>query len=186
MLTKIKENLEYYYVQVIDFPSEIGYFFRRVKRLIEFFPVIWSTYDFDSSMQYEFLRYTTQRFLKYVETKGHCVRTKRFDRDVKTIIYLLGRVNNDFGHNNDKHEEYLYKRYNIAKSEFKFVAIKDTDLLRWHNLYLTHNGDILSGEKLEAFRKEQSKMFHASRKQQQTEHKMLFDLLNKRLPHMWD
>lgn len=173
-------------MQIVDIPSEIGSLCNRIKRLIEYFPVIWRTWDFDSSTQYELLKYSIGRFQKYVKTNGHCVRTRRFDRDIKTMLHLLDTVNDEFEDQYDKQMNYVKTRHGVVDFKDLMIPNESNTHYRWHLFYYDKEGDIFEGEKLKAFRKDCVRVRDRYAKIKKEQHKMLFDLLHKRLPSMWD
>lgn len=71
-------------------------FIRRVKRLSEFVPKIWNSYDWDHSYATGLFKYQLERMVKHLEeNKPHYGWEQDVNR-IKTAIELLERVDSDY------------------------------------------------------------------------------------------
>lgn len=95
-------------------------FLNRVKRLLEFVPVIWNSYDWDHSYATKLFAYQLQRMVNHLEKHKSHVEWQNDVSRIKTALELLERVETDY---------YLYatvekveKKYGPSKLDFIEVS----------------------------------------------------------------
>lgn len=64
-------------------------FFRRLKRLIEYIPVIWKTDDFDYGYSIQLFQHQLRRTADYIEKNGHLENSKVVALKIRTACDLL-------------------------------------------------------------------------------------------------
>lgn len=68
-------------------------YFNRVKRVIEFLPVIWKGFDFDYIYSIELFKYQLTRTAKFLESeRAVCVYSKQTSMRIRIITELMEKV----------------------------------------------------------------------------------------------
>ena len=67
-------------------------FFRRVKRVIDFLPLIWKGDDYDYYYSIELFRYQLERTADYIEERGHLTNADDVVKEIRTATTLLENV----------------------------------------------------------------------------------------------
>jgi hypothetical protein len=67
----------------------IKLFFRRLKRLIEWLPIIWEGGDYDYGFAINAFKYQLERTAKYIESNGHLENGKLVALQIKTACELI-------------------------------------------------------------------------------------------------
>jgi hypothetical protein len=96
---------------------EIKHLYNRIVRVIEFIPVIWNTYDFDSQSVLDMMYFQLSRIEKFFSSdKAYSVDSQYNAKRINTFLKLLKKV---------KEEEYLdevwekcEKKYGKEATEF--------------------------------------------------------------------
>jgi len=84
-------------------------FYYKIKRIIEWLPVLWRTEDYDHAYATEIWAYSLER-LRDQMLAGYGVITKTKLRKINTAINLLKRISRDHEYT-DKHFDDLVKQY---------------------------------------------------------------------------
>lgn len=112
---------------VFNIYYSITNFFSRVKRLIEYIPIIWNSKDWDYSYQLNIFKYGLKR-LDTCMKNGHGVYNKSRQRKLKTAINLLERMENEWESYEEAHWDYIqakYKKYEDPKAWLPALTIRD-------------------------------------------------------------
>ena len=73
--------------------SNITWFFRRLKRVWDFLPIIWKGYDFDYSHAIELFKYQLERTADLLESdKAYTVNSNIHAQKIRTAIRLMDIV----------------------------------------------------------------------------------------------
>lgn len=73
--------------------SNISWFFRRVKRVIEYIPIIWNGYDFDYRHALDLFHYQLSRTADFLESdRAYSVKANQNARRLRTILELMKKV----------------------------------------------------------------------------------------------
>ena len=67
-------------------------FFRRVRRVIDFLPIIWKGEDWDYAYSVELFRYQLERTADYIEKRGHLANADEVVKEIRTATTLLENV----------------------------------------------------------------------------------------------
>lgn len=121
-------------------------FFRKLKRLYEFIPHIWNSYDWDSRYAIELFKYQLQRTSRCLTDTKYLVHTTS-EHDSKRIQLVLRLL--DYAYN-DIEEEKVRERYEFmyGKHNIDFVPNNDKQNTyslesRWeYAISDSHNDDI--------------------------------------------
>ena len=72
-------------------------FFRRVRRVIDFLPIIWKGEDYDYHYSIELFQYQLERTADFLESdKAYTLDAKATASRVRTAAELMDRVYNDY------------------------------------------------------------------------------------------
>ena len=71
--------------------QRIKQFFGKVKRLIDWIPLIWNTSDYDYGYSIEIFRYQLERTADYIEKRGHLERGEFVVSQIRTAIDLIDK-----------------------------------------------------------------------------------------------
>lgn len=120
-------------------------FFRKLKRLYEFIPVIWNSYDYDYRSAIDIFTYQLQRTVSELRTSKWQHTTSEYDaRRIELVLRLL-----DYSYNG-KGEESVLENYEFryGKLNFSFEKWEDDDkysvlTTKWtHAVNDSHNDEI--------------------------------------------
>ena len=94
----------------------IRYFFRSIKNLIRWFPIIWKDQDWDHRYIYNILEFKIRNQAKYIGSRDIHTRAKRDAEIMMTCVRLIEKVSDEFydGEYMDYHE-----------SNFRFEPCED-------------------------------------------------------------
>ena len=162
---------------------KIKQFFRNIKNLIRWFPIIWKDRDWDDHFIFEILKFKLQNQAKYIGERGHHTRAKRDAEIMMTCVRLIEKIQNEY-----YGTEYL----NYNDSELIFIDSAD-----YPNMY-----EMIAVEKSEHyddyFKKypriakqftisdKGKKAFKIARINEQRAHKLLFKILEENITRWWD
>lgn len=71
---------------------EIKWFYRKVKRLIEWLPVIWKGYDWDYRYATDVFKYQCLRIAKYMEDYDPHMESKEVAKEIRDWVLELEKV----------------------------------------------------------------------------------------------
>src|SRR6056300_1361197 len=96
--------------------SNIKWFFRRLKRVWDFLPIIWKGYDFDYSHAIDLFKYQLERTADLLESdKAYTLNAKLHAQKIRTAVRLIDKVYN---------EEYLDGV--TSHKEFKKIRLRES------------------------------------------------------------
>lgn len=119
-------------------------FFKRIKKTIQWLPVIWKQEDWDHYYILELLKYKLERMVKLWEKNKHYVGYENDVKWMKTCIRLIDKIDEDYTIEmydeevqiNKKlyYAKYplIYKKYKNKKSAWVYIGEENQD--RAHEL----------------------------------------------------
>lgn len=155
-------------------------FFRKVKRLIDFVPIIWRGYDFDHYYAEELFFYQLQRISNFLKSeKAHTLNSKIHARKIDTAIELWKKISDEkYG---CEYQEKVKEKF--GENTLNFVFEKDEeagpDLFRMGFEY--ENWD--NAEEIQEFNDQE---FFKSQKKQERAHKLLWTYVEHHIRSWWD
>jgi hypothetical protein len=159
---------------------KITYPFRRkyqqIKRIIDFFPIIWNGFDFDYSYSVQLFKKSLERQAKFLESgNSYSSRSKQDALRIRTAIRLMDKVYN---------EEYEMEWMDKVKEQY------GSDILDWE-FEDTGRGDGTSylKYKYEDWNRTsevKKQLAKESREKQKRAHKLLWDFIEHNIQHWWD
>lgn len=98
-----------------DLKTEIRWFFKNIKRIFEYLPVVWNDRDWDEHYIYKILKYKIER-TRRENLRGNHLHKNRYAKQMRTCEILLDRLAKDnyFDKLNEKHE----KKWGELKVDF--------------------------------------------------------------------
>jgi hypothetical protein len=156
----------------------------RVKRVIEFIPIIWKGYDFDYHSSIELFKYQLKRTAEYLESdKAQTLEAKTNAAKIWTAVELMEKVyDEEYG---TEYIDIIEKLY--GKTHYEFVELDEKD----------ENGDPYYTMKIsnelavdEQHQKEidevRHQMFLMGMDKQKRAHKLLWSYIEHNILKWWD
>lgn len=161
----------------------IKVFFRSIRNLIRWFPIIWKDRDWDTFFIYEILKFKLKNQADYIGKRGNHLSAKRDAEIMMTCVRLIEKVQDEY-----YGTEYLDYR----KSELKFIPSKDyPDCFEMVDEHISDN--------LEDYFKKYPRIhkqvtgkdrhqvaFMVARTNEERAHKLLFKMLERNIERWWD
>lgn len=152
-------------------------FFAKIRRVIEYLPIIWRTRDFDYQYALDIFRYQLERTANFFESnKTYSADAKQYASRIRTAIKLMDKVYN---------EEYG------TEYQDKLNAIYGQDALEFQKVHKI-NGEIHCRFKFETWnnakeiRAKFNQLFLESQKKQEKAHRILWDFIAHNIRNWWD
>ena len=151
-------------------------FFRKLKRLTAFIPVIWKSEDYDYRYALDIFKFQLLRLADYIESQDRYVGNKNDVARIRTVCRLMDKVYDEeyamqyqdileamYGDNvlNFNFEENEKGNYNMTYEYEKWDNAKEIDQIK-------------------------SELFQMSREKQERAHRLLWQLIEKDIRKWWD
>ena len=156
----------------------------RVKRVIEFIPVIWKGYDFDYHSSIELFKYQLKRTAEYLESdKAKTLEAKTNATKIWTAVELMEKV-----YDEDYAVEYfdiIRKKY--GKSNFSFVETGEFDKKGdpYYTMEESYENNYTEAE-LQLISDEKTALHFKGRAKQKRAHKLLWSFIEHNILNWWD
>lgn len=166
--------------------SSIKQFFRRVKRTLDFLPMIWNGHDFDYGYALDLFRYQLERTADFLDSdRANNIYAKKISFRIKTATVLMQKVYD---------EEYamawmdqIQKEFGPTALNLKSVLIKpDTpglEELAGHYLYKSEYEDWDNAEEIRERIKVLADQCNAKQKKAE---RILWQWINHNIKQWWD
>jgi hypothetical protein len=157
-------------------------FFRKVKRVIDFLPIIWKGYDFDYHYAIELFRYQLERMANFFESNGaYSVESKANAQRIRTVLKLMDKVYD---------EEYAMEHVDLIQAlygeeKFESVSLDREDCKGCYTYRLTHANAVDEQHQKEILQVRQQ-MAKLSYQKQKRAHKLLWQMIEHRIQWWWD
>ncbi len=162
-------------------------FYQRLKRLIQFTPIIWGGYDWDYRYATDLFKYQLNRMADHLESdRANIVDAKQTASRIRTATRLMDKVFDD---------EYSTEYFDIldakyGKMQFKFVpeddTVPETDQTLYKMEVFYGEEGRYSEEELKQIAEEHSRLFDLSQKKQEKAERILWKYINHNLRSWWD
>lgn len=158
--------------------------YRQIKRVIDFFPLIWNGFDFDYIYGIELFRKQLERLADELESdRANTLSAPIKAQKIRTAIRLMDKVYDDYY--SFEHYDILEKMY--GKHKFNFVETDELDSngdpyykmkSTWElAVDMKHNEDI---------ERVCNEMSIVGREKQKRAHKLLWDFIEHNIQSWWD
>ena len=110
----------------------IRMFFRKVKNMFRWFPIIWKDEDWDSHFIFEIFKFKLKNQAKYIGSRDIHTRAKRDAEIMMLCVSLMDKIQND---------HYGIEYLNYEESKFNFIPIEGTTSSELEIEYISDNLD---------------------------------------------
>jgi len=162
----------------------ISRFIYRIKRVIDFLPIIWKGYDFDYRFATELFQHQLKRMVDFMESdKAMTLESKPIASKIKTAIKLMGKVyDEEYGTEYTDDIEFLY-----GKTRYEFVELEEKDEKGDPYYEMVRSNELAVDEKHQKEIDEvRHQMFLRSRDKQKRAHKLLWSYIEHNIQNWWD
>lgn len=159
-------------------------FIRRVRRVLDFLPIIWNSYEFDYRYSIDIFKKSLERQADFLESdKAYTLDAKRNASRIRTAIRLMDKVYED-----EYSTEYLDELHEMyGKSFFNFVPTDNVDENGdpYYTLEVTYENARDDDHNKEINEISRQMMLKSNDKQKRA-HKLLWDFVEHNIQHWWD
>lgn len=159
-------------------------FIRRVRRVLDFLPIIWNSYEFDYRYSIDIFKKSLERQADFLESdKAYTLDAKRNASRIRTAIRLMDKVYED-----EYSTEYLDELHDkYGKSFFNFVPTDNVDENGdpYYTLEVTYENARDDDHNKEINEISRQMMLKSNDKQKRA-HKLLWDFVEHNIQHWWD
>ena len=157
----------------------IKQFFRRLKRTIDFLPIIWKGFDFDYRYAIELFQYQLERTADFMESdRANTVDADKRAKRIRTAIALMEKVyEEDYA---CEYQDKLKELYGQNVLGFRFEPTEynnDTSYLKWEFEYW---------DNAEEIREVHDKLYSEAQLKQQKAERILWKFLEHNIRGWWD
>jgi len=150
-------------------------FFLRVRRVLNYIPIVWNTYDWDYHSAIDVFKYQLERIADHLDSDDAVTVDAKYNAQrIRTTIRLMDRVFDDYYAM--EYMDTLNEMY--GRSSFEFVPIKVGDEFteRYEVKQVWESG--VTHEEIEEFH---TKLFKASQEKQKKAERILWKLLHENI-----
>ena len=157
----------------------IKQFFRRLKRTIDFLPIIWKGFDFDYRYAIELFQYQLERTADFMESdRANTVDADKRAMRIRTAIALMEKVyEEDYA---CEYQDKLKELYGQNVLGFRFEPTEynnDTSYLKWEFEYW---------DNAEEIKQVHDKLYSEAQLKQQKAERILWKFLEHNIRGWWD
>lgn len=154
-------------------------FFRRLKRTIDFLPIIWKGFDFDYRYAIELFQYQLKRTADFMESdRAHTLDAEKRAKRIRTAIALMEKVyEEDYA---CEYQDKLKELYGQNVLGFRFEPTEynnDTSYLKWEFEYW---------DNAEEIKQVHDKLYSEAQQKQQKAERILWKFLEHNIRGWWD
>ena len=163
---------------------EVKRFFRRVKRVIDFLPMIWKGYDFDYRYAIELFQYQLERTADFMEsdralTMDAEIRAKR----IRTSVKLLQKVyDEEYG---CEYQDKLKELYGENVLDWEFIELDEKSdydgeslyEMKWRYEYWDNAEEIAEVKR---------KLYKESQEKQKRAEELVWKYISHNIKYWWD
>ena len=159
--------------------------YRQIKRVIDFFPLIWNGYDFDYHYALELFKKQLERQAEFMESdRAYTLSAKTNAQKIRTAIRLMDKVYDDeYGM---EYMDTIEKRYGKTYSafvNFGQVSKRTGEELSELKVWNENTVDEQHQKEIDEVRKQ---MMLLSIDKQKRAHKLLWDFIEWNIQGWWD
>jgi len=154
-------------------------FFRRVKRVIDFLPMIWKGYDFDYRYAIELFQYQLERTADFMESdRALTVDADIRARRIRTAVELLQKVYDE--EYACEYQDKLKELYGDNVLDWSFEDTGEGD----DSSYLRYRYE--QWDNAEEVQRMMNKLFLESQAKQKRAEKLVWKFISHNIRHWWD
>ena len=154
-------------------------FFRRVKRVMDFLPMIWKGYDYDYRYAIELFQYQLERTADFMESdRALTVDADIRARRIRTAVELLQKVyDEEYG---CEYQDKLKEMYGENVLDWSFEDTGDGD----GSSYLRYRYEMW--DNAEEIQRMMNKLFLESQAKQERAEKLVWKFISHNIRYWWD
>jgi len=162
---------------------KIKQFFRNIRNLIRWFPIIWRDRDWDHSFIYEILKFKLKNQAEYIGYHDRHMSAKRDAEIMMTCVRLIDKV---------QHEWYGCEYHDYHKSELKFIdSISYPGSYEMEVEHISDNYEDYFKKYSRVYKQTTGKdkheiAFRIAKTNEERAHKLLFKILEQNIRRWWD
>lgn len=151
---------------------------QQIKRVIDFFPLIWNGFDFDYRYAIDLFKKQLERIAKDMETNGRLECSDVNAQKIRTAIRLMDKVyDEEYG---CEYQNKLKELYGERVLDWWFEDAGRGD----DSSYLRYEYE--KWDNSEEIKKVERKLFLESKDKQKKAHKLLWDFIEHNIQKWWD
>lgn len=164
-------------------PYSIRRFFNRIKRLIDFIPIIWNGFDFDHYYAEELFFHQLKRTSDFLKSdKAYTCDSKMRAQKIDTAIELWKKVSDE-----EYGCEYQKKVADKYGDDALDINFKETDTISSSGETLYEmNFKYENWDNRDEIEQAKRKWFNESQEKQERAHKLLWDYVEHHIRSWWD
>jgi len=158
---------------------KIKQFFRNIKRIIDFLPLLWRHREYDYRHSINLFRYSLQRQADFFESdRAYSAYAKQYASRIRTAVRLMDKVYD---------EEYGLAYIDLiddlyGKTNFNFVKIEGTD---YYSLEMRNEMAVDDEHQKEIEEVRREMMLNCHEKQERA-HRILWQFVERNVRNWWD
>jgi len=162
---------------------KIKQFFRNIRNLIRWFPIIWKDRDWDDHFIFEILKFKIKNQAKYIGYHDRHVLAKRDAEIMMLCVRLIEKIQDEY---------YACEYQSYHESELIFVDSEDhpgmyeMEILEKSERYDEYFKKYPRIAKRFTFKDKGKKAFNIAKVNQERAHKLLFKILEQNITRWWD
>jgi len=159
-------------------------FFRRVKRVMDFLPMIWKGYDFDYSYAIELFQYQLKRTADFMESdRALTVDSDIRARRIRTSVELLQKVyDEDYG---CEYQDKLKELYGENVLDWEFIELDEKSdydgeslyEMKWRYEYWDNSAEV---------KEMKDKLYQESQAKQKRAEELVWKFISHNIRYWWD
>ena len=159
-------------------------FFYRIKRVIDFLPIIWKGFDFDYRYSLELFRKQLERQAKFLESdKALTLSAKHNASRIRTAIRLMEKVyDEEYG---TEYMDDIERLYGRSKHEFVELDEKDENGDPYYTMKIS-NELAVDEQHQKEIDEVRHQMFLLGKDKQKRAHKLLWSYIEHNIQNWWD
>lgn len=153
--------------------------YNQIKRVIDFLPLIWNSFDFDYRYAIELFEYQLKRTADFLESdKAYSLHAKQNAQKIRTYLKLSKKINN--GDYSLKYQKELEKLYGEKVLNWNFIPTENRD----GSSYMKYDYEFWDNH--EEIDKKHDELFKLSQAKEKRAEELLWKYLHHNIRNWWD
>ena len=162
---------------------KIARFLNKVKRTIQFIPIIWKGADWDYRYAVDLFTYQLSRTADYIEKRNNHIGALSSVKRIRTSVDLLEKVyDEEYG---TEYIDVIKEKYGPSNFEFIETGEKDEQGEPYYEMFESYEKDYTDSELLIIAEDKRSEFINSGIKQRRA-HKVAWDLIEHNIQRWWD
>lgn len=163
---------------------KISRFLTKIKRTLQFIPIIWKGYDWDYGSAVELFQYQLKRTADFMESeKAYSINAKQDARRIRTAVKLLEKVyDEDYGM---EYRQKIEEKWGPSYFEFIETEELDSNGEPYYEMVEVYDRDYTESE-LVMINEEKNTEMWESRAKQKRAHKLVWKFIEHNIQSWWD